>query len=61
MTMNQTAIQATNGGILKGRWDKASRLSAHTKNRISHKTLDGKSPQEALFSDKDISNELKNL
>jgi hypothetical protein len=61
MTMNRTAILGTNGGIPKGRWDKASGWSAHTKNRVPHKTLEGKSPLEILFPGKDIHNERKNL
>jgi hypothetical protein len=49
MTMSRTAILATNGRIPKGRWDKASGWSAYIKNRIPHKTLEGKSLQEILF------------
>jgi hypothetical protein len=59
--MTRTAILATNGGILKGQWDKASGWSAYMKNRIPHKTLEEKSPQEILFPQKDIQNEWKNL
>jgi hypothetical protein len=61
MTMNRTAILGTSGGIPKGRWDKASGWSAYTKNRVPHKTLEGKSPLEILFLGKDIHNERKNL
>jgi hypothetical protein len=61
MTMNRTAILATNGGIPKGRWDKAAGWSAYTKNRVPHKTLDGKSPLEVLLPEKDIIKARENL
>jgi hypothetical protein len=61
MTMNQMAILGTNGEIPNGRWDKASGWSAYTKNRVPHKTLEGKSPLAILFPGKDIHNEQKNL
>jgi transposase InsO family protein len=61
MTINRIAILGTNGGIPKGRWDKASGWSAYTKNRVPHKILEGKSPLEILFPGKNIYNERKNL
>jgi transposase InsO family protein len=61
MTMNRTAILATNGGIPKGRWDTAAGWSAYTKNRVPYKTLDGKSPLEVLLPEKDIIKARENL
>jgi transposase InsO family protein len=61
MTMSRTAILGTNGGIPKGRWDKSSGWAAYTKNRIPHKTLNGKAPHEIMFPEKDIQNARSNL
>jgi hypothetical protein len=61
MTINRTLILATNGGIPKERWDKAAGWSAYTKNRVPHKTLDGKSPLEVLLPEKDIIKARENL
>jgi hypothetical protein len=61
MTMNRTVILATNGGIPKGRWDKAAGWSAYTKNRVLHKILDGKSPLEVFLPEKDIIKDRENL
>jgi transposase InsO family protein len=59
MTMNRTTILGTNGGIPKGRWDKASGWSGYTKSHVPHKTLKGKSPLE-IFPEK-VYKERKNL
>jgi len=46
--MNRTAIAAS--GMPKGEWDKVSKHSAYTKNRVPHKSLGGKTPVEVIFS-----------
>jgi len=44
----------------KGKWDKVSKYSAYTKNRIPHKSLQEKMPIEVLLN-KEASQEQKNL
>jgi len=56
--MNRTAIAAYS--MPKGEWDKVSKYSAYTKNRVPHKSLEGKTPVEVIFS-KDARIERKNL
>jgi len=58
LDMNRTAIAAS--GMPKGEWDKVSKHSAYTKNRVPHKSLEGKTPVEVIFS-KDARMERKNL
>ena len=59
LDMNRTAIAAS--ALPKGMWDKVSQFSAYTKNRIPHKSLNGKSPYEIIHPDRDIVEERKNL
>jgi len=47
-------------GLPKGLWDKASDAMAYTKNRVPHKTLQGKTPIE-IFLSKDPVKERANL
>jgi hypothetical protein len=39
--MNQIVILSTNGGILKGKYDKVARKSIYIQNRILNKIFDG--------------------
>ena len=59
LDMNRTAIAAS--GMPKGMWGRVSQHSAYTKNRIPHKSLNGKCPHEILYPSKDIVQERTNL
>jgi len=56
--MSRTAL--ISAGLPKGLWDKASDAMAYTKNRVPHKTLQGKTPIE-VFLQKDPIKERANL
>ena len=58
LEMSHTALIST--GLPKGLWDKASGAMAYTKNRVPHKTLQGKTPIE-VFLQKDPIKERANL
>jgi len=58
LDMNRTAIAAS--GMPKGEWGKVSKHSAYTKNRVPHKSLEGKTPVEVIFG-KDARMERQNL
>jgi len=56
--MSRTAL--ISAGLPKGLWDKVSDAMAYTKNRVPHKTLQGKTPIE-VFLQKDPNKERANL
>jgi len=58
LKMSQTALISAK--LPKGLWDKASDAMAYTKNRVPHKTLQGKTPIE-VFLQKDPVKERANL
>jgi len=51
--MCRTAL--ISAGLPKGLWDKASDVMAYTKNRVSHKTLSGKTPVEIFLKNNPVS------
>ena len=58
-TMNRIIIAQS--GLPRGMWDYASAWSAHTKNRVPHKSLNNKSPIRILFPESDLTQQRANL